>query len=141
MRPAQTRKGCLEVRLYFFEIGLLGRIHDQEKIDDGPDAESAAGEEFAYTQAGLAKQEAVYAERAGEERYDEHHRRVSHLDGGDTEYLVIIRILKGLAEDFSIDRAEFLGVLEEVELGLIHGVGFVFQTYTRQRQNKTRLPY
>ena len=75
------------------ELGVVlvaSQILNVEPVDDRQDATATTREELEDTVARVAEHEAVDAERACEDRYDDHHRGVLVVQGVDQDEFVII---------------------------------------------------
>ena len=107
------------------ELGVVlvaSQILNVEPVDDRQDAAATTREELEHAVARVAEHEAVDAERACEDRYDDHHRGVLVVQGVDQAELVIIEgeqaVLDG--EDLRGAKELLVSGKEEVYFLAVH---------------------
>ena len=76
---------------------LFRCAHNQEQVDNRPDATTTCGEQLSDTHAGVAEVEAVDAETSKEERYYQYYNGIFHLCNGNLCAVEVLSVLQMLA--------------------------------------------
>lgn len=103
------------------EVVLVARgAHDEEEVDERPDAYATAGEQFADTHAGVADVETVDAETAEEERQQQADHRILELHRGDDVPFLLVGGEQGVAQGGHLFFSEILGIHQHELVHFFH---------------------